>query len=806
VLRSYSGGFQRSGTALTERRAAGRFDVRDTLKGPHMTIQSSNDFRTVLKSSASFGRIAGMGALLALFASPVLANPSSAAVTTGSASVATSANKTTIDQKSEDVVINWSSFNVGAGQTTQFVQPNAQAIAVNRIGGNSASQILGTLDANGRIVLINGNGMLFGKGSRVDVGSLVATSTGGSDSDVLSGKFTQGGNQNASVVNQGRITARQGGLVALVAPSVTNAGMVNAKFGMVAVGAANKFTVDFTGDGLVSFAAQGDVNGRASATNTGSLSGANVSLTAHAAEGVATGVVTMSGIVTAQTAKNVGGTILLDAGDGSLTSTGTLNAAGHTGGGNIETSGANVSVSGTVTAGEGGKWKTDPDNLTITAPAAKTISGALNAGTGVWEETSSGAASGNGNSSPGNGDIVIDAPIIWNTGAMIYLYAYHSIVFNAPMIVQNGGCLSFGINNANGSGALNTGGVLSFAGKGQIEIDTSGTSFTLNNVGYAVLDNVSTLASDIASNPSGNYVLGLPYNATADGTYTSSPIAATFTGTFYGLGNTISHLSIDETSGSAAGLFADIGSGGLVSGLGVTAANVIGASGADTGALAGIVSGSVYDDYSRGHVVGSGDVGGLVGLVNSGGSVNDSYSAAETIGLGASEAGGLIGTDDSTTASDYDYATGKIMAGGKSEAGGLIGAATGASAEYDFATGAVSGLGGSIVGGLVGLASNTSLSQAYSTGAVTAGKSSLLGGLIGKKSGGTNSALYWDLTTSGVGSTHGVGNIVSAPGVTGLTTVQFQSGLPSGFDASVWGSSPSIDGGMPYLLANPPPA
>ena len=278
--------------------------------------------KALLKSTAF-----GLGSSLVLLGGPAFANPSSAAVTTGSASIAATSNKTTIDQKSEDVVIDWSSFNVGAGQTTQFVQPNAQAIAVNRIGGNSASQILGTLDANGRIVLINGNGMLFGKGAAVNVGSLIATTTGGSDSDVLAGNFTQPGNQNAAVVNQGVIRASQGGLVALVAPNVTNSSMVNAKFGTVAVGAANKFTVDFAGDGLVSFAAQGDVNGKASAINTGSLVGANVSLTAHAAEGVATGVVTMSGFMTAQTAKNVGGTIVLDAGEGSLTSTGVLNAA-----------------------------------------------------------------------------------------------------------------------------------------------------------------------------------------------------------------------------------------------------------------------------------------------------------------------------------------------------------------------------------------------------------------------------------------------------------------------------------------------
>jgi filamentous hemagglutinin family protein len=743
----------------------------------------------------------GLGSTLVLLGSPALANPQSAAVTTGSASIASSSNKTTIDQKSEDVVIDWSSFNVGAGQTTQFVQPNAQAIAVNRIGGDTRSEILGTLDANGRIVLINGNGMLFGKGSTVNVGSLIATSTGGADSDVLAGKFSQAGNQNAAVVNQGRITTGQNGLVALVAPRVTNAGTINAKFGTVAVGAANRFTVDFTGDGLVSFATQGDVNGEARASNTGSLVGANVSLTAHAAEGLATGVVTMSGIVTAQTAKNVGGTILLDAGDGLLTATGTLNAAGASGHGNIETSGAQVSVTGSVTAGQGGMWKTDPNNLTIGGAAANTISNTLDAGTSVWETTTSGAASGYGTSSPGNGDIVIKAPITWDTGAMLYLTSYHSIYFDSTMDVVNGGCLTFNINYGG------TGGVMSFGKNGHIDIETSGTSFTLNNVGYTVIldnDSVATLASDIASDPSGNFVLGQSYNASADGTYASSPIGGTFTGTFYGLGNTISHLSIDETTGTSAGLFANIGAGGLVSGLGLTAADVIGASGADTGALAGTVTGSVYNDYSKGHVKGTGSVGGLVGLLNSTGSITDSYSSVETIGVGASDTGGLIGSDTAAAFADYDFATGKVSGGAKSDDGGLIGDASGTQPEYDFATGVVSGGGKSDVGGLIGLASNLMLSQDYSTGAMSTGTGGSLGGLIGTQVGGTDSSLYWDLTTSGVGATHGVGSIVNASGVTGLTTVQLQSGLPSGFDSIVWGSSASINGGLPYLLANPP--
>jgi hypothetical protein len=138
----------------------------------------------------------------------------------------------------------------------------------------------------------------------------------------------------------------------------------------------------------------------------------------------------------------------------------------------------------------------------------------------------------------------------------------------------------------------------------------------------------------------------------------------------------------------------------------------------------------------------------------------------------------------------------------RSDIGGLIGAAYGTEAEYDFATGAVSGGISSNMGGLIGLASDMSLSQAYSTGSLSGGARSKIGGLIGSQTGGTDSTLYWDVTTSGV--SQGVGNISNASGVTGLTTAQFQSGLPSGFDASIWGSDPSINGGLPYLLANPP--
>jgi hypothetical protein len=44
----------------------------------------------------------------------------------------------------------------------------------------------------------------------------------------------------------------------------------------------------------------------------------------------------------------------------------------------------------------------------------------------------------------------------------------------------------------------------------------------------------------------------------------------------------------------------------------------------------------------------------------------------------------------------------------------------------------------------------------------------------------------------------------NVPGITGLTTAQFESALPSGFDPAIWGEKPNINNGYPYLLANAP--
>jgi filamentous hemagglutinin family protein len=593
-----------------------------------MPNYAETPLRAALKSSSSSRWAFGLLLAAPLLAGPAVANPLGGVVAAGTASISSpTAGQTKIDETSEDVVIDWSSFDIGAGQTTQFAQPNAQAIAVNRIGGSAPSQIMGNLDANGRVVLIDANGMVFGKGSQVNVGSLVATTTGGADSDVLTGKFTQSGNQRASIVNQGTINAGQGGFVALVAPHVSNSGTVSAKLGTVALGGATQFTVDFAGDGLVSFAAQG--KGSASVTNSGALAGANVSLTARAAEGVATGVVNTTGMIIARGAREQGGTIVLDAGNGGdvAVSNANLNASGANGGGkvtiggwnqssvtidkasiidasatnsgnggSIKTSAQTLAIGGMIDAGKGGYWLVDPVNLMVDRSAATTIDNSLDAGTNITLWTTAHGTSGPGVASSGSGDIVIGSALTWSTTAKLTLDAYHSIIIDAPVNVTGKGRLSMLTNHGS------TGGDLSFD-SGNITFQNLASKLSIDDANYILVNNIATLAGDIAGDPSGDYAFANNYNAAGDGTYTSSPIATTFSGIFEGLNHTVSNLSIIDTMISDnVGLFKQTAESSVVENFHLTKIDVQGAEDTIVGGLIASNSGLVMNASEEGSV------------------------------------------------------------------------------------------------------------------------------------------------------------------------------------------------------------
>lgn len=292
------------------------------------------------------------------------ANPSGGTVVGGSASIQHGADTVNINQSSNKAIINWAKFGIKPGETVNFRQPGSQSVTLNRVIGSDPSAIHGALTANGTVMLVNPNGVVFGKGARIDVGGLIATTANIRDDDFMAGRyrFDQPSNKlNAQVINEGHITIKDSGLAALVAPSVRNTGVIQARLGKVALAGANSFTLDFQGDGLLSFDADsvvnqlpGDASGKpvALVENSGAIhaDGGTVLLTASAVKNVVDNVINTTGIISATSVGSRNGKIVLSGGQaGTVTASGTLNASGAGAGqqgGKIVVTGERVAVAG----------------------------------------------------------------------------------------------------------------------------------------------------------------------------------------------------------------------------------------------------------------------------------------------------------------------------------------------------------------------------------------------------------------------------------------------------------------------------
>jgi hypothetical protein len=214
----------------------------------------------------------------------------------------------------------------------------------------------------------------------------------------------------------------------------------------------------------------------------------------------------------------------------------------------------------------------------------------------------------------------------------------------------------------------------------------------------------------------------------------------------------------------------------------------------------------MLDVQSSGTISGRGDngttqnaAGGLAGLMQ--GTIGYSSSSSAITGAKGWTVGGLAGQN--TGSLNNVSATGTVLVGDNGIAGGLLGSNISTSHLTNaYATGFVSGGASSTVGGFIGL-NNGPVSTSYSSGAVASGSGNAVGGFIGNDTGTNDlTSTYWDIESSG--QSHGVGNDTAYPGITGLTTEQFQAGLPDGFATTFWAEDPAINGGLPYLVSTPP--
>jgi filamentous hemagglutinin family protein len=313
-------------------------------------------------------------ALIPVLCAPALAGPEGAVVTGGQVNVQGQGTaNVTVNQFSDKAIVNWHTFNIGANERTQFVQPNSNSVILNRVtGGLGPSEILGRLDANGKVFLVNRDGFIFGAGSVINAAGFLATTSDIKNDDFMAGRynFSIPGRSDASIVNMGTITAANGGFAGLVAPGVRNSGTITANLGTVVLGAGNIFTLDMYGDKLITLGVNDEIAGNVTdvatgqtlkslITNDGKLkaNGGRVELTAAAARQVVDSVINTSGVIEANSVGVKDGQIILGAatsdtkGAGLPTQTvkisGKLSAAGRkagTKGGTILVTGEDIQV------------------------------------------------------------------------------------------------------------------------------------------------------------------------------------------------------------------------------------------------------------------------------------------------------------------------------------------------------------------------------------------------------------------------------------------------------------------------------
>lgn len=316
---------------------------------------------------------------LVLSSSAAFANPEGGVVSAGSATIETSSARVDVHQSSDKAVIDWRSFNIDKGETTQFHQPGSSSLTVNRINDANPSQILGSLKANGNVVLINQSGISFGKDAVVDVGGLIATTSDISNADAMAGhmNFAAPGRADAVISNAGTITAKEAGLVGLVAPHVENRGVINAKLGKVHLATGDKFTLDLYGDGAISIQASDDLQNQI-VSNSGKVNaeGGVIQVTAATGANLVSSLVQIDGELSAPSATiGAGGKIIISGSDATNVSlSGKLDASGSTGG-TVSVRGHNVLQQGKIlangSAGQGGSVDIQAGNAYLDSEAAQ---------------------------------------------------------------------------------------------------------------------------------------------------------------------------------------------------------------------------------------------------------------------------------------------------------------------------------------------------------------------------------------------------------------------------------------------------
>ncbi len=486
--------------------------------------------RSALLRSTAIGAVAALAMVSQAAAQPAPnARPQGGQVVAGSAAITNNPNATIILQSTNRAAIDWKSFDVGHNQSVDFRQPNSGSVTLNRVAGGDPSAIAGRISANGQLVITNPSGVTFYQGSEVNAQSIVVSAAGISNQNFMAGKmvFDRAPNANARIENRGVITVQQAELAALVAPSVANSGVINARLGRVVLAGASVHTLDMYGDGLVAIDVSKQVrtapvgpDGRvvtALVTNTGTIAadGGVVQLSAKAADGVVQNLVRAGGVIHADTVGNQTGAIEIAGNGGSVVIEGRLSADGRDPG----TAGGTIAMAGSAT--------------TLIRPTARISAngaaggGLIAVGTTLARAKSSGPAPAGTSRNTivaAGAQISADATVSGNGGRVTVLSTRHTKIAGA--LTARGG-------NAGGDG-----GTVELSGETGFRLTgTADTSAPHGKLGSIVLDprdlTISTTGSNQITPVPGDPNIGAGTGGTATDAFVTPAALEALTGNIH---------------------------------------------------------------------------------------------------------------------------------------------------------------------------------------------------------------------------------------------------------------------------------
>jgi len=501
----------------------------------------------LLSAERYMGVLTGTFALASLaWAGPVAttALPTGGQVAQGAASIHQSGAVMNIQQSTNKAVVNWNTFDIGSAAKVNIVQPGTNAVMLNRVTSANPSQILGQLNANGQVVLVNPNGILFGKDGSVNASSFTASTLGISDANFMAGQhqFERNG-ATAAVLNQGSLKTT-GGYVALLGASVSNEGKIETNGGTAYLAAAENIQIPVSGSGRIKLElSPSSINAAVANAKGGTIvtEGGQVYMQAAALNSAVASILQSGSI---DTTGEQGGAVHLLADGGQIQVDGTItaNSTGKDGqnqprkGGDIiigrdeetgvlaastdvtqaklestngfvETSGEHLQVDGIQIKAK--DWLLDPSDINITADGTSESNLTSNAGTlspttpgtttSIKASTIVGAlATTNvlvqtGTTDAGNGDITVGSAITaaaGNTNSLT-LKAARSVNVNSAIDVKGGNLNLL----ANTDGTLSTGSV-------RVNATLSGNNISLDNTGGSVDPTTGVITPGSVAGPS----------------------------------------------------------------------------------------------------------------------------------------------------------------------------------------------------------------------------------------------------------------------------------------------------------------